>query len=110
MLKATIDTEIFKETVDVIAAIVTECRLNISESGFMARAVDTANVAMISIELSKEAFNSYSAGDSVIGIDINKMKNIVGMMGKEDVSLELPTSLNCSLLWEPHLWQRPSRR
>ena len=91
MLKATIDTEIFKETIDVIAAIVTECRLNISEEGFKTRAVDTANVAMISFELSSEGFASYTATEKDIGIDINKMKNIVGMMGKEDaLSLELP--------------------
>jgi proliferating cell nuclear antigen len=91
MLKATIDTEIFKETVDVIAAIVTECRLNVSEAGFMARAVDTANVAMISIELTSGAFSSYAATETVVGLDINKMKNIVSMMGKVDIlSLELP--------------------
>ena len=70
MLKATIDAEIFKETVDVIAAIVTECRLNVSEAGFMTRAVDTANVAMISIELSPEAFSSYTADENVVGLDI----------------------------------------
>ncbi|MBN2734698.1 MAG: DNA polymerase sliding clamp [Methanomicrobiaceae archaeon] len=91
MLKATIDTEIFRETIDVIAAIVTECRMNINEEGFRIRAVDTANVAMISLELSQNAFSAYQSGENVIGIDINKMKNIVGMMGKDDaLSLELP--------------------
>ena len=91
MLKATIDTEIFKEAVEVVAAIVTECRLNISANGFTVRAVDTANVAMISLELGAPAFSAYSAGDSQIGLDIGKMKTVVGMMEKGDsLSLDLP--------------------
>ncbi|WOF16247.1 DNA polymerase sliding clamp [Methanoplanus sp. FWC-SCC4] len=91
MLKAAIDTEIFKETVDVISAMVTECRLHINEDSFSTRAVDTANVAMISLDLSSSAFSSYEGTDTEIGLDINKMKNIVSMMGKEDtLSLDLP--------------------
>jgi proliferating cell nuclear antigen len=91
MLKATIDTDTFRETIEVIAAMVTECRLNISEQGIRTRAVDTANVAMISLELDQEAFASFLATAGELGIDITKMKNIVGMMGKGDVlSLDLP--------------------
>jgi len=91
MLKATIDTDTFRETIDVIAAMVTECRLTISEQGIRTRAVDTANVAMISLELDQEAFSSFLATAGELGIDITKMKNIVGMMGRGDVlSLDLP--------------------
>jgi proliferating cell nuclear antigen len=46
---------------------------------------------MISLELKKEAFDSYKATKSQVGVDISKMKNIFNMMGKGDlISLELP--------------------
>jgi len=91
MLKAEINTDVFKEAIDVIAALVTECRLHIGPEGINTRAVDTANVAMISLTLSSGAFTSYDATETEIGLDINKMKNIVGMMGKDEIlSLELP--------------------
>jgi proliferating cell nuclear antigen len=91
MLKATIDADIFREAIDAISALVPECRLHTADNGISTRAVDTANVAMISLELKKEAFDSYKATKSQVGVDISKMKNIFNMMGKGDlISLELP--------------------
>lgn len=91
MLKATIDADIFKEAIDAISALVPECRLHTEENGISTRAVDTANVAMIAITLKKEAFDSYKATTSEVGIDISKMKNIFNMAGKGDlISIELP--------------------
>ncbi len=91
MLKATIDADILKETIDAISSLVTECRLHTDENGFTTRAVDAANVAMVSVTLKKEAFDGYGSTKNEIGLDIAKMKNIFGMMGKNDViTLELP--------------------
>jgi proliferating cell nuclear antigen len=91
MLKAAIDADIFRESIDAIAALVTESRLHITENGLMTRAVDTANVAMVSLEVGTEAFSSFTATNTEIGLDIAKMKNIIGMMGKGDVlTLNLP--------------------
>ncbi|MDD1709918.1 MAG: proliferating cell nuclear antigen (pcna) [Methanoregulaceae archaeon] len=91
MLKATIDADILKESIDAISALVTECRLHTDENGFSTRAVDTANVAMVSVTLKKEAFEGYGSTKNELGLDIAKMKNIFGMMGKNDViTLELP--------------------
>lgn len=90
MLDATIDADVFRESVDAIAALVTECRLHATEQGLRTRTVDTANVAMISLELEKDVFESYQATSSEMGIDIMKMKNILSMMGKGDkVRLQL---------------------
>jgi len=90
MLKATIDADVFREFIDAISALVPECRMHTSESGISTRAVDTANVAMVGLELKKEAFESYKATNSQLGIDLSKMKNIFNMAGKGDIiSLEL---------------------
>ncbi|MCQ8893904.1 MAG: DNA polymerase sliding clamp [Methanolinea sp.] len=91
MLKATIDADILKESIDAISALVTECRLHTDENGISTRAVDTANVAMVSFSLKKAAFSSYESTKNELGLDIAKLKNIFGMMGKnEPISLELP--------------------
>ncbi|MDD5187282.1 MAG: DNA polymerase sliding clamp [Methanoregula sp.] len=91
MLNATIDADILKEAIDAISALVPECRLHTAEDGISTRAVDTANVAMIALTLKKEAFDSFTATTSEMGIDISKMKNIFNMAGKGDlISIELP--------------------
>lgn len=89
MLKATITADIFRDTVDALSALVTECRLHFSETEVWARAVDTANVAMILLSLKKEAFSQYEATTGEIGLDIAKLKNTYSMMGKaSDIRLE----------------------
>jgi len=89
MLKATIGADIFRDTVDALSALVTECRLHFSETEVWARAVDTANVAMIILTLKKEAFNQFEATTGEIGLDIAKLKNTYSMMGKaSDIRLE----------------------
>jgi DNA polymerase sliding clamp subunit (PCNA homolog) len=54
MLKATISADIFRDTVDALSALVTECRLHFSDTEAWVRAVDTANVAMIILTLKKK--------------------------------------------------------
>jgi proliferating cell nuclear antigen len=90
MFKATIDADVFREAIEAISALVPECRLHTAEDGILTRAVDTANVAMIALQLKKEAFDSFKATKSQMGVDITKMKNIFNMAGKGDlISLEL---------------------
>jgi len=90
MLKAIIDADILRETIEAIAALVSECRLHIENDGFSMLAVDTANVAMVKAVLQKTAFQSYEAESCEIGVDITKLRNILGTPGKTDqVKIEL---------------------
>ncbi|MCX6694552.1 MAG: DNA polymerase sliding clamp [Methanomicrobiales archaeon] len=99
MLKATINADILKESIEAISALVTECRIHLSEDGISTRVVDTANVAMISLTLNKTAFQSFASTISELGIDIAKLKNIFGMIAKDDMmSLELPEGQNKLLI------------
>jgi len=91
MLKATIDADIFRESIDAIAALVTECRMHVEADHLYTRAVDTANVAMVSLLLKKEAFETLHATKEELGLDIAKLKNMMGMMSKGDsLHLNLP--------------------
>ena len=73
MLKATIDADIFKESIEAVSALVTESRLHVDENGMSTRAVDTANVAMVSMQLKKEAFDSFTSTKYELGMDIAKI-------------------------------------
>ncbi|HJJ42037.1 MAG TPA: DNA polymerase sliding clamp [Methanocorpusculum sp.] len=93
MLKATIQADIFRETIDAVSALVNECRLHIDENGIRTITVDTSNVAMVSLELSSAAFETYSADSCEIGLDIDKIRTMMAMIGRGDiVALELNDS------------------
>jgi len=95
MLKGTINADTFRDSIDAVAALVTECRMHYSEQEVWIRSVDTANVAMVILTLQREAFNTYEATPGELGLDITKMKNIFTMMGKaSEVSLDYPDGAN----------------
>ncbi|HJJ47133.1 MAG TPA: DNA polymerase sliding clamp, partial [Methanocorpusculum sp.] len=93
---ATLKADIFRETIDAVSALVNECRLHIDANGFRTITVDTSNVAMVSLELSKDAFDAYKVDSEdpiEIGLDIEKIRSMMGMVGKtETISLDLDES------------------
>lgn len=91
MLQATIKADIFRETIEAISALVNECRLHLDANGIRTITVDTSNVAMVSLELSADAFESYNfTGETAeLGLDIEKIRSMMGLIGKDDVSLDL---------------------
>jgi len=90
MLKATIDADTFRETIDAVSALVNECRLHVDERGIRTITIDTSNVAMVSLELEAGAFSTYTAEPAELGLDIEKIRAMMSMIGKTDsVALEL---------------------
>ena len=55
MFRARIDAALLRECVEAILAVVDEARLKIGEEAWKVRAVDPANVALVDLELSREA-------------------------------------------------------
>ena len=60
MFRARIDASILRECVDAVLAVVDEARLKIGEEAWKVRAVDPANVALVDLELRREAFDEYA--------------------------------------------------
>ena len=102
MFEAKIDANVLRECIESITAVVDEGKLRIAEDGFKLRAVDPANVAMISFELQRDAFDDFrfkkeSGAEAAteaqaaieIGIDFNKLRDIFGIGGREEVNLKL---------------------
>lgn len=96
MFEAKIEASTLRECIEAITAVVDEGKLRLTEAGMKLRAVDPANVSMISFVLKSDAFAEYrftaeSEGDNEleVGIDFMKLLGILGIGGKEDVELKL---------------------
>lgn len=90
MFKAAINAEILKDAIAALAVIVDEVRFKIKPEGISVKAVDPANVAMGVFELGSSAFDEYSADECEIGIDLNKITDLLGITDKSDtVRMEL---------------------
>ena len=98
MFEARIDASVLRECIESITAVVDEGKLRIAEDGLKLRAVDPANVAMVSFELHRDAFDDFrfkseSGGESTtaaeVGIDFVKLRGILEIGGREEVDLKL---------------------
>ena len=93
-VRCKISASVVKECIDAITAVVDEGRLKISEEGLRLRAVDPANVAMVSFEMSSDAFEEFEfehEGELEAGIDFIKLSSIIDMGVKELAEFELDT-------------------
>jgi len=93
-----IDASILRECVEAVLAVVDEARLKIGKEGWKVRAVDPANVALVDLELRREAFSEFSLGpeeeqkkgkkEFVIGVPFDKMRDVLRWC-KGDVALSI---------------------
>jgi proliferating cell nuclear antigen len=90
MFKALIGAEKLKDSIESISTLVDEARFRLTPQGLSVKAVDPANVAMVSFELSKDAFESFEATEGELGIDLTKLIGVMEMADKSDtIELEL---------------------
>ncbi len=90
MFKAVIGADRLKDSIESISTLVDEARFKLTGSGISVKAVDPANVAMVSFDLAKDAFGSFDATEGEIGIDLTKLNSIMEMADKsDDIELEL---------------------
>jgi len=87
---ATIEARQFEQLLTAVGAVVEECRLHLDREGLSILAVDPANVAMIDLSLSAAAFETYEASGGVIGVSVDRLREIASMAGTTDqLHLEL---------------------
>jgi proliferating cell nuclear antigen len=90
MFKAVIGAEKLKDSIESISTLVDEAKFRINPDGISVRAVDPANVAMVSLDVAKDAFDSFEATEGELGIDLTKLNGIMEMADKGDnIELEL---------------------
>jgi proliferating cell nuclear antigen len=90
MFNAIVSADTLQATLDSVGVLVDECKIHLEEGGLEIRAVDPANVGMVDLSLSAEAFESYEADGGLIGVNLVRLQDIAGMADKDQlVHLEL---------------------
>ncbi|MES3518179.1 MAG: DNA polymerase sliding clamp [Natronomonas sp.] len=79
MFNAIVSADTLGAALDSVSVLVDECKLRLDEEGLTIRAVDPANVGMVDMELSAAAFESYETDGGVIGVNLERLEDIVGM-------------------------------
>lgn len=80
-----IKAEHLQDTISYISVLVDEGKIHFTDSGWEVRAVDPANVGMTDLFLDADVFNEYDLEDDLIGININRFADIIGMANNDDV-------------------------
>jgi proliferating cell nuclear antigen len=77
MLNVKLKADTLKEIVELLHTLVDEVKLNFGKDGLSVKAVDPSRVAMIDLSLSKAAFEEYKSSGVEIGIEVEKLKEIL---------------------------------
>jgi DNA polymerase sliding clamp subunit (PCNA homolog) len=85
MFKAEIKSETLKGLVNVISTLIDEVKFTINQEGMVLKAVDPAHVAMIELKIGAKAFESYSADETEIGLDLDKVKTVLKLAVPGDI-------------------------
>jgi len=101
VFEAKIHREYLREALRALLAISDSGRLNISPEALSVRMTDPANVALISFDLKREAFEVYDFTPPEdpphivqIGVDFQKLVSVLSISSAEFVSISLPSQLN----------------
>jgi proliferating cell nuclear antigen len=90
MFKAVINAETLRDAIEAVSSLVDEVKFSISEKGVELKAVDPANVAMVSLKIGSEAFEFFKTTPGEIGVDLVRFTDVLSMADKgENVQLEL---------------------
>jgi proliferating cell nuclear antigen len=85
MFKARVKMEVLREVVEVISTLVSEVKLTISKDGLEVKAVDPSHVAMLVLKLNKSAFEEFTGEPTEIGIDVEKLKEVLRLSKPGDI-------------------------
>ncbi|MBI0582695.1 MAG: proliferating cell nuclear antigen (pcna) [Methanomassiliicoccus sp.] len=85
MFHAKIRSETLKGVVDVVSTLVDEAKFNIDADGMELKAVDPAHVAMVDLRVQKSAFEEFAADETELGIDLDKIKEVLRLSRAGDI-------------------------
>ena len=85
MFRSEINAGLLKSSVDTVSVLVDECKVRLDEDGLSIKAVDPANVGMVELDIPADSFGSYEADEEVLGLNLVRFEDIVGMANKGDV-------------------------
>jgi proliferating cell nuclear antigen len=82
---AIVEASVIQDAIDSVGVLVDECKMRLNEEAFAIRAVDPANVGMVDLSLAASAFESYQGNNGVIGVNLGRFGDIIGMANSGDL-------------------------
>ena len=82
---AIIKTDPLAQFIDNATALMAEAKIHLNPDGIELRGVEPANVGMIHESLSEDAFESYDFDGGVIGVNLERLSDAIGMAGSDDL-------------------------
>lgn len=79
--------DVIKSIIDVTHAVVDDVKFSITSKGISLRTYDHAHIAMVDMNIKNTAFEEYIAEDMELGININKLSEIIKLAGSDDIIL-----------------------
>lgn len=88
-MKAVIKAGTIQKAVGALTALVTECRMHITEDSMETKAVDSGNCSMVSLKMPRGAFTEYQGKSLTVGLDLAPLQNFISLARPdEDLALE----------------------
>jgi proliferating cell nuclear antigen len=84
-MRVKMDIKDLKEITNLLLTLVSEAKFEIGSDGISVKAVDPAHVAMIVLDVGKDAFHEYEAEDDELGVDLDKVRDILKLSSSGDV-------------------------
>jgi proliferating cell nuclear antigen len=95
MFSAQIKSDYLKQLLEIVRNLTNEVKFLINESTLTIKAVDTAHVAMVDLTLKADGFEEFKASDCKLGIDLEKLNEVLKLAGAGDlISLEHDEDMN----------------
>ena len=85
MFKSEVKQAVLRQVVDAVSIIVGEGKFRVSQNGISMKSVDPTHVAMVDLELDRSAFETFEVTDLELGVDIEKLKNVLKLASPSDV-------------------------
>jgi proliferating cell nuclear antigen len=86
MIQIKVDGKTIREFSNLILTLVQEARVDFKPDGISAKVMDPARVAMISIDIKREAFQEFDVnGEDSLGLDIEKMRNFLRLTDASEI-------------------------
>ena len=81
MLRITAKQQLMREIVDILSVLTPEAKLVWGEKGLSISVVDGSHVALLSATIADECFETYEVEPVEIGLDLQKMRDLLTLAG-----------------------------
>lgn len=83
-LRVVVPASTLQTAIDVLDALVDECRMRFDAEGVHVAAMDPATVASVSLDLDASAFESYDVEERTLGVPLERLDDVLSMASGDD--------------------------